>query len=624
MRPIQEHEVPSTSLVVRAKIHPGIGIARLGNSENDFFIGPEVQFPERSPVGSYKDASGAIKRQAARFRLYGYDGLGNVVEELDASNARIVWTVHVANKKAAWYNFEAALDIPEALPCARRNAGYTGDAREGLVIDPGPRSIAGQAQQSPVPFDSGRFLGTPVYLGELRTDDRGNLVVLGGRGVSASAFANHTAYTFANNDGWHDDIADGPVRASLEIAGRSIPVEPAWVVVAPPNYAPDVVSVRTMYDLLYDTYQYNWLTAPTMPSFTEDVYPLLRQFCDTQWVNWGFHLQFGWGGPNEFLRPDYLRKISTITRDGTGVTDLYKDLRVQLLHLFRQPATEMDLPAKWPPVHGDAAGMKSPRANLTLTATQYAFLQQWANGNFIPDWTGHPLPTTLDQVSIDARPAALDRAALWYCMGGPFHPGCEMTWPMRTYTMYYAPFRIRVRPPDQPEPDYGDFLTPEAATSEYGPLTASGPGDITRWMAVPWQTDSASCYAGSEGFDPFLPTWWPARVPNHVLAEAQYQVVMDRSLPLEERERAFDTRSVWMRYFPKGWLDRINQMVVDFGKLGIVERRDGPGDDAFPKDMFVESQVGFGGKIYPLTNLHAAPIEKLRWLRRLHERRSST
>jgi hypothetical protein len=619
MRGTQENTAVS-SRVVRAKIHPGIGIARLGNSENEFFVGPEVQFPQRMPSGFYKDASGAIKRQAARFRLYGYDDAGNVVDELDASNARIVWTVHVANKKAAWYNFEGALDIPEAVPCARRNAGFTGDRRKELAIDPGPRSIPGASSQAPIPFDSGTFLGTTVYLGELRTDDRGNLLVLGGRGVSASAFPNHTAYTFANNDGWHDDIADGPVRASVEIDGRSIPVDPAWVVVAPPNYAPDVVSVRTMYDLLYDAYQYNWITTPAKPSFTEHIYPMLRQFCDTQWVNWGFYLQFGWGAPNEFVRPDYVYKLATITRDSTGITDLYKDLRVQLFHWFRNPVTEMDLPAKWPPVHGDAAGMKSPRANLTLTQTQYTFLQQWANGDFVDDWAGELLIKNFDQFPLADRPAMLDRAALWFCMGGPFHPGCEMTWPMRTYTMYYAPFRVRVRPSEQPEPDYGDFLTPQAATSEYGPLTASGPGDLTRWMAVPWQTDSASCYAGSENFDPYLPTWWPARVPNHVLAEAQYDVVFDRSRGIEERERAFDTRSVWMRYFAKSWLDRINQMVTDFGKLGIVERRDAPGDERFPSEIFVESQVGFEGEVYPLTNLHAPPIEKLRWLRRRHER----
>ena len=34
-----------------------------------------------------------------------------------------------------------------------------------------------------------------------------------------------------------------------------------------------------------------------------------------------------------------------------------------------------------------------------------------------------------------------------------------MTWPMRHGSMYSAPFRIRHRPPNQPEPDYGSSLT---------------------------------------------------------------------------------------------------------------------------------------------------------------------
>ena len=98
--------------IVRAAIHPGIGIARVGNSEHEFFVGPEVPRPAPRPPGFYKDASGALKRQAAKFRVFGYNAAGDVVAELNADNARIRWTVHVANRKSAWYNFELTLDIP--------------------------------------------------------------------------------------------------------------------------------------------------------------------------------------------------------------------------------------------------------------------------------------------------------------------------------------------------------------------------------------------------------------------------------------------------------------------------------------------------------------------------------
>ena len=52
---------------------------------------------------------------------------------------------------------------------------------------------------------------------------------------------------------------------------------------------------------------------------------------------------------------------------------------------------------------------------------------------------------------------ALDRAALDDCLGGPFHPGCEMTWPVRLPMMYDSPFRIRRR--TGPEPDWGSTMT---------------------------------------------------------------------------------------------------------------------------------------------------------------------
>src|SRR5262249_29735480 len=130
--------------VARCVIHPGIGIARLGNSSGEYFVGPEVPCGTSHSEGSFRDAQHRIKRQAARFRIYALDREGRVVEELNANRADIKWTVHLANKKAAWYEFHLALDIPEAqgpppLECRRRNAAYCGRNRERLVIDPGPR-----------------------------------------------------------------------------------------------------------------------------------------------------------------------------------------------------------------------------------------------------------------------------------------------------------------------------------------------------------------------------------------------------------------------------------------------------------------------------------------------------
>ena len=58
---------------------------------------------------------------------------------------------------------------------------------------------------------------------------------------------------------------------------------------------------------------------------------------------------------------------------------------------------------------------------------------------------GLRFPENLDEIPLRERPGALDRAALDEALGGPFHPGCEMTWPMRISLMYEAPFRLRRR-----------------------------------------------------------------------------------------------------------------------------------------------------------------------------------
>ncbi|MCA9964850.1 MAG: LodA/GoxA family CTQ-dependent oxidase, partial [Anaerolineales bacterium] len=64
------------------KIHPAIGIARLGNSDTDFYLAPESpgQLPteydvngQEKPVEQFRDSQKRIKRQAARFRVYVYD-----------------------------------------------------------------------------------------------------------------------------------------------------------------------------------------------------------------------------------------------------------------------------------------------------------------------------------------------------------------------------------------------------------------------------------------------------------------------------------------------------------------------------------------------------------------------
>ena len=114
------------SRIVRAAIHPAIGIARVGDAQDSFFIGPEVTTPLPEEAGFYRDGD-CLKRQAAKFRIYGYNANNEVVRELTAENASVKWTVELANRKAQWYRFITAMDIPETanLSVPRRNASQT-------------------------------------------------------------------------------------------------------------------------------------------------------------------------------------------------------------------------------------------------------------------------------------------------------------------------------------------------------------------------------------------------------------------------------------------------------------------------------------------------------------------
>lgn len=591
--------------IVRAAIHPGIGVARIGNStqEDGYYIGPEVTEPPLTWTGETRDSDGAIKRQAARFRIYGYNAAGEVVKEIGPDDAEIEWTAHLVNRKAQWYQFQAALDIPEAVAMSvpLRNAKVKGDNRNGLAIDPGPRTIQGKSTSGDAyRFDTGTFQSTPVPLGEIRTDEDGRLLVLGGHGKSGSpegrpVYNPADPNSFNNADGWFDDISDGPVTATVTIAGHGVPVEPAWVIVGPPNYAPDVIAWRTLYDLLVDAYvQCGWMAFPEQISFTKDVLPALSRLSNLQWVNKGFATMFGAGGPMNFENPEMIARLAH-KPENSGDPDTWAELRQVVFNAFRPADNMVDDPRTWPWMYGDAFGSfaaDAPNNNLALSSVRSQILHRWVQGDFVNDWDpAFEPPHTLEEVPLAEQPQMLDKAALHFCIADAFHPGAELTWPMRHTTMYSAPFRIRHRPPGVPEPNYGANLTQQIVLQPGGLLYAQGPGDLSKWMALPWQGDTAFCRSGYEvEYDPYLPTFWPARVPNQVLTDADYATVIDDSLPRNVRVAAFNNRANWVRALTGPATAQMMQMVQDFWQMGIVEARPGvPNDPDFPAVIFVES-----------------------------------
>ena len=110
------------------RIHLEIGVAGVGNSPGEFFIGPEHRGELPEPQGGFKDAQCRVKRQAARFRIFAHYDDGSV-EEITDAEADITWTVQLANRKAAYLG--------------RGNSEPAND----LVTDPGARSTTGSHKE---------------------------------------------------------------------------------------------------------------------------------------------------------------------------------------------------------------------------------------------------------------------------------------------------------------------------------------------------------------------------------------------------------------------------------------------------------------------------------------------
>jgi L-Lysine epsilon oxidase N-terminal/L-lysine epsilon oxidase C-terminal domain len=288
------------SNAITYRIHPGVGIARLGDSPNEFCITPEgpAQLPLQCDelgntikndgrIKTFKDAEGQIKRTAARFQIFVYDEESpegrplKIGDHIEGGGNRgtlvdIIWRVQLANKKAAWYEFDSLrgeTGYPAGTPL--RNADITDPtARQKLVIDPGPQ-IVDCTENRKAEFSRG---GNPSYavnfppedikpnridtLGSILTDNDGRLLVLGGHGNSGSfkaGFGHPRIDSYANSDGWFDDVSDGPVMARLVMKEervdrlRYVDVEyPAWVLVGYPRYAPQVLDMITLEDVIED------------------------------------------------------------------------------------------------------------------------------------------------------------------------------------------------------------------------------------------------------------------------------------------------------------------------------------------------------------------------------------
>ena len=579
---------PDLSRIASVAIHPAVGIARVGNSADAFFLAPEV--PGALPTGPFKDGAGAMAKQVARFRIYGYDAQGQVVGEITAADAQITWSVVVGNAKAAWYGADEPLDLPDAQPMPLRNAGRRD--RRALAVVSHVAQVQGPGA-SPRSLTGGRFLGRAVDLGEILTDAYGRLLVVPGSGRAVSSPEAPPLSGFADNDGWTDTTADGPVFASVRIGDQTLTAAPARVVCASPSYGPGIASgITTLYDTVFSGLVVAGRRKRPRTDFFRDVEPIFQRMTDMQWVNRGYLTTNGWGSLRDWTSLEWRARLA----DGSRAN---AELRQAILAMFRDPFYGTVQPSLEPQEYGDMISIPpnrlEPRQWLAIAPVQYAHLRSWAEGNFTLDRSSDA--DSIEEIGVQEQPAMLDRAALDGCLGGAFHPGVEFPWIARVPWIWTDELRLRsaaVRPNLGP---FGQELTPAVATSRGGPLASIGPGDVVKWMGVPWQADSSSCRFGyQETVSISLPMFWPARIPNSVLATEDYQIVVDTSRTLDERRAAFGRRVQWERYISTpNRLDVLSLMVQEWPRLGIVKERPGPSDGAFPKTLKVESRLEFAG-----------------------------
>ena len=170
------------------------------------------------------------------------------------------------------------------------------------------------------------------------------------------------------------------------------------MIVGPPDFAPGVHSIVTLYDIAYQAACDKAALRPeATPSFQRHIKPLIERAAGLAWVN-------NYAKWMDLLSPDWVKLADTASTSRQARTDVAKRLRNPGLRDFVMPEF-----------------MKK-------------YIEQWVAGDFVSD-----LGAAEVEVPI---PDQLDRAALGSCVGNNFFPGIEASINLRDKDIYARPFRL--------------------------------------------------------------------------------------------------------------------------------------------------------------------------------------
>jgi hypothetical protein len=622
------------------RIHPGIGIARLGDSD-EFYIGPEAPGVVVDPGGSngpgpkggtYRDDRARLKRQAQRYRVYAYDANDKVVAEFTSDYDLVKsmrWRVHVRNMKAANYAFQGAyLFDPDKLRNPSVQPGKKPIERDKLIIDPGVHTIA-SGQAGPVVMKGDVFAGiekgmlpgallfegfTPkdrskevevtykaakgIELGQLRLDSKDRLLFVAAPGNAECVTTPKVAlsnpsetvdppngpdngkdpltnqFAYFNVPGWWDDTCGGEIDVTVTLKdgtvlstrdnvrsetdeGRRNPRAGAWIVTAPPKFAPHMYHVVSILDRVYEAFPEAYPYAKQETNFYRDVYPILAKAVNYGWVSAEAagvtpetkDAAHGPKQPGDLLSDDYMAAFTDPSENSKPTRYLVYDVmrrapgkRGRLVDSllpappqrptswkneeFKRSEEDFKMPKLWgsggKPLQNQQLGNSLPDQFLSLTDWQLDHLREWADGNFEVGVPQEPL--SLEQLPLTEQPHALDSSALEPTIGGGFHPGIEF------------PYLI---------------LYPENFAEAFRVNKDIEPGSLAAYMSSPWQGDFWSCNVA----------WWPTQRPDIVF---EYDK-KSQTRTYKEWFRGYDSNGE-----PLSSTDGYNQMVYAWSKLGMV------------------------------------------------------